>query len=311
MLVGILNKNGVQINVSAIQFVNDEVPVSEIVPQNIDLSYAVADVFFGIAIAEVILSLLILVFYIVHRNNSHIRKSSFPISLAMLIGVIICAVGQITFSLGATDALCIVTLYLYRTGIMLIASGLLVKNYRIYRIFGNKTASAINISETRLLLAMLLITLAYMMMITIMIAIDGFGAELKYGSDNIYYQYINCSSTSEAWNIIFNIALIVGFAFVLIPSIVFAWLTRNVHSDFRETSALSAFAIVIVGAFIIYFSLGYTYSNETDSELFRYIITAEFITIIAISALILLFIPKVYVIICQKRKLKRRQSTLQ
>jgi uncharacterized protein with PQ loop repeat len=53
--------------------------------------------------------------------------------------------------------------------------------------------------------------------------------------------------------------------------------------------------------------LEHTFSDETDSQLFRYIITVESLTIIVVFGLALLFIPKVFLIYREKnmRKLRR------
>ena len=308
MLVGVLNHSSVQINVSAIQFVNNEIPISEIVPQNIDLTYAVADVFFGIAIAELVICLFILWFYIVYRNNSHIRKSSFPISVAILIGIIIGCIGQITYSLGATDALCIITLYFYRTGLIIVLSGMLVKNYRIYRIFANKTASAINLSEVKLLSIMIAIAAAYLLLLTVVVTVLGFNAELMYNANNVFYQYVECRVPNSTWNTIFTIIMGAISAVIIIFFIAFAWLTRNVSSDYRETKALSAFVVVVTGTYLILVTLIYSFKDSTDSQLFRYILSAELVAIINTCTILFLFFPKIYSIIKQTRKRKHRES---
>lgn len=308
MLVGVLNHSSVQINVSAIQFVNNEVPISEIVPQNIDLTYAVAAVFFGIAIAELVICLFILCFYIVHRNNSHIRKSSFPISVAILIGIIVGCIGQITFSLGATDALCIITLYFYRTGLIVVLSGMLVKNYRIYRIFANKTASAINLSEVKLLSILIAIAAAYLCLLTVVVTVLGFNAELMYNANNIFYQYVECRVPNSTWNTIFTILMGAISAVIIIFFIAFAWLTRNISSDYRETKALSAFVVVVAATYLILVTIIYSFKDSTDSQLFRYILSAELVAIINTCTILLLFVPKIYSIIKQTRKRRHRES---
>ena len=308
VLVGVLNETSIQINTSAIHFVNDEIPISEIVPENIDLSYAVACVFFALGIVELIVCLFILCFYIVYRNNSLIRRSSFPISVAILFGIILASIGQLLYCLGSTDALCVITLYFIRIGLIIIISGMFIKNYRIYRIFANRTAAAVNLSEAKLLSIIIIIALVYIVVITIIVIVIGFDAVLRYGSDNIYYQYIQCRVPNDTWNSIFNITMAVSSMIIIILLMIFAWLTRNVQSEFRETEALGAFAIIVAATFIILVTLIYSLSDGTDSQLFRFILLEELLSIISVSAIVLLFVPKIYIIIKQGRKNRHKKN---
>ena len=263
----------------------------EIVPQNPDLSYAVVDVFFGVGIAEFIICIGLLIFLIYHRNNRVIRQCAPLVTATMLIGVTGLALAQIFLSFARTDAWCVINLYLFRISLNLILMSLLVKNYRIYKIFANKKAIAVSITESRLLFYIGITTLFYIIILTVVVSVLGFKAILRQSTSNRFYQYIQCAVPNKAWNDIFQISLDVIVFIQIIASLILAWLTRKVQLEYRESNGLAAFSITIFASLIIFIPLNYTLGNETNSQILRYVITVEFLTVTFISITALLFIP--------------------
>ena len=274
----------------------------EIVPQNPDLSYAVVDVFFGVGIAEFIICIGLLIFLIYHRNNRVIRQCAPLVTATMLIGVTGLALAQIFLSFARTDAWCVINLYLFRISLNLILMSLLVKNYRIYKIFANKKAIAVSITESRLLFYIGITTLFYIIILTVVVSVLGFKAILRQSTSNRFYQYIQCAVPNKAWNSIFVILLELILIIQIFASLILAWLTRKVQTEYRESRRLAAFSTILFVGLIIFVPLTYTLKDSTNSQILRYVIAVEFLTVVILSAISLLFVPIVLSVRSEKTK---------
>lgn len=277
-------------------------PFLGIVPQNPDLSYAIVDVFFGVAIFEIILSIFLIIFFVYHFNHRVIRQSAPLTTLAMLFGVLGMAISLLITSFGKTDAICTIILYTFRISFYVVLAGLSLKNFRIYKIFSNKSANALNITEYRLLTYLGLSALLYTVYITIFVAVFGYDAVLKQSSKDLFYQYIRCAIPNKFWEIFFQITIELLFVILILVSLCLSWLTRKVTSQYSESHALAAFSITITASFIIFVPLNFTLSDDVDSQILKYTVMAEFITIASFSAFGFLFFPKVYGVIKNKRE---------
>jgi hypothetical protein len=266
-------------------------------------------VFFGIAIFEVVVCLILLVFLIYHRNNRCIRQTAFLITLTMLFGVIGLALVQIFLSFGATNAWCTINIYLFRISMNLVLMSLLVKNYRIYKIFTNKKAAAVSLSESRLLIYIGLSVVFYVIFLTVFVVALGFEAVLKKSSTNMFYQYIQCAIPNQTWNYIFKISLEIFLILQVFASLVLAWLTRNVQTEYRESRRLFAISTIIFVALIIFVPLSYTLKDSTDLQILRYVINVELLTVAIVSIVALLFAPIVFAVYADKRKRQHNNIT--
>lgn len=130
----------------------------------------------------------------------------------------------------------------------------------------------------------------YIAIMTVFVAVFGFKAVVLKSSENIYYHYVQCVIPNSTWDTLFTYyTRLYTFIFLLVGA-VFAWLTRNVRSDYRESRTWTAFTCIILALV----PLEATFGDKTDSQIFRYAINMELYLIIIVSALTLLFFPKIY-----------------
>ena len=245
-----------------------------------------------------------LVFFIYYRNHREIRKGAPVITLVMLIGVTGMSIALLILCLGQTDATCPIVLYFYRLSLVLLFVGLLVKNYRLYKIFSNKTANALVITEARLISFIGIVFLVFVVVLTLIVAVLGYKAVVKQSSKDEYYHYVQCGVPNKTWNDIVQISLQVVQAIPLIASLILAWLTRGIKAEYTESRELAAFATTVVAAMIIFLPLDFTLTDESQSEILRYVLYVEFLSITIIAAFSLLFAPKMYAVYKQNKKLK-------
>ena len=235
--------------------------------------------------------LVLLGFLIYHRDNRTIRRSAPLVTITLLIGATGLALAQLLTSFARTNAWCTINLYLFHLSMNLILMALLVKNYRIYKIFTNNKATAIAITESRLMMYIGITTLFYVILLTVIATALGYKAIVKQSKSNRFYQYVQCSVSNTTWNIIVQITLNVLLYIQIIASLILAFLTRNVKAEYRESKRLASFAIIIFISMLIFIPLIFTLGDSTDSQILRYVIGVEFITITVISTVALLFVP--------------------
>ena len=135
------------------------------------------------------------------------------------------AVGELIFCLEKTDGLCTIALYFYRIGFILIILGLLVKNYRIYRIFSNRNATTVFISETKLLLVLGAITLLDLIFITVMVAIFGFYAVLHKSDYDEFYYYYMCGFEQDGVEKFFKLSVQITQSILVLINLILAFLS--------------------------------------------------------------------------------------
>lgn len=260
------------------------------------MSYGLVAFFFGIAIAEIVVILVVFVLFLVNFDDRVIRQSTPYVSLLILLGVFEVALAQLFSSFARTDGWCLLDVYLVHVGLVIIILGLIVKNYRIYRIFGNKTAVALNISETKLLATMLVVLGAYLVYVTVFVAVFGYNAFVHYSSDSEFYEYYECGIENSTWNTIFDIVYEASIAILLLVLMVMTWLTRSVGDDYRETKSLTSFSVVFIVGYIIYKPLAYSISGGVNSALIKFALRSEFGVLVVVTALGIVYIPKLVLI---------------
>jgi len=270
----------------------------------------VAVVAFALAIAEMVVCAVLLVIFGLNMNKRVMRQSGAWLNILMLSATFILALSQLLLCFGRTDALCTIDLYFFRFGLSLLLCGLVFKNYRIYRIFCNKTATPLSITETSLTLKIFILIGAYMLFITVFVAVFGYDAIVVQSTKNRFYYYVICKIPSRAWDVIFQVLLELFILFLIVISLILAWLTRNAGAEYRESTVLATFSGVVAISFVIFFSLARTLSDDSDAQIFRFVIQVEFLSLIVLAAIVLLFLPKVVLLykdnVRQSRSISRQ-----
>ena len=248
-----------------------------------------------------IVCFVLLVIFVLNFNSKVIRQSGALLNITMLAATFFMALSQLLICLSRTDATCTLVLLVYRTSLILLMSALLFKNYRVYRIFGNKSANALKITESSLLVKVFIITFIYAAVITVFVAVFGLKAITFQSLKDYYYQFVKCEIPNETWNIILEFFLELIAAALIILTLILAWLTRKAQSGYNESVPLAAFSGIIAAALLILIPLALSLGDDAESEIFRFIIQAEFISIVVVSACVLLFIPKAFVLYKSKK----------
>ena len=287
--LGKFNFAGLEINSSAIVFPNGT-PISRIIYDNPSLSDAVVAVFFGISVVIVIAFSLVIAILIVNYNNRVLRSRSPLVTIIMCFGLLFGAIGWLLMSLGATDALCWITLLIDNVGFALLLGGLIAKNFRIYRIFSNNRGEAVEISTWRLCFFIGLLTL-FFLLLTLFMLLNSYGAIVIISSDNPFYIYVSCETPSNFWNIFYSILSVTTKVLVLLVACWLSWLTRKVRNAYNESKELAIISYSFLMSYILLLPIYYTLNDTTDSETLKYVVRVEQLLIVELVGLFVYFIP--------------------
>lgn len=248
---------------------------------------------------------------IYYRDHVLIRRNTPIISLIVLIGIASILIGCICLCFGAYDWSCKINFLLLHAFGSLLISGIIAKNYRIYRIFKNKSATAVVIKDSKLIMIIGAIFI-YFFLIFILAICTSYGAYQYESEDNMFYLYIQCSPRTEFWKIFLEILVHVSSTILKIIALALAWLTRKVVTTYSESYEILIIISIYFCIDIVTLPLYFELENGSNSALIRMVLVFETAFITAAATLIILFYSRFYRVYRYDKKYRngRPNSTL-
>lgn len=247
-------------------------PVSAIIPNDPTLSDGFVMAFFIVDMVFILYNLFLLAFIAFNRQNRIIRRSGFSSSMVILIGLLLTEISQIFMCLSLTSALCKLIDIFMLIGISFVISTLCAKLFRIYRIFQNPTAQAINITDRHLIVFTVVTTIVTMLIYILYSSIGGGLQPVTKSSSNPFYTYIICEVPNDAIQLTGLITFYVYYISYFLIAAILCFLTRKTMRQFNESLNVAFIVYSWLGLCIIYAPIYYAQSNSTDSNQTRYAI---------------------------------------
>lgn len=250
------------------------------------------------------MSCMFLIFW--NRKDKVVKRSSPVFVLLIGSGIVFVLIGGILLTVGLTSsAMCILYVFFLILGLTLIISSLMAKTWRIHKIFNNTDASALHISDRKLLLfPATMMTLSLIFCIIYCFATGPLILDRQYGEDNPFYVFDLCSA-STSWFQTFAIIFFYSYFFILFAiTATLAFLTRHAHAHYRESKSIAMIIYIYLCMGIIYIPLYYVQGDSTDSQNTRLAITCINIGILMLATLFITFLPP---ILNFRRKQQRRR----
>jgi basic membrane lipoprotein Med (substrate-binding protein (PBP1-ABC) superfamily) len=224
-----------------------------------------------------------------------IIKATSPIFMFIILGGCVFMFCSVFMFYGApTTASCHLRIWLFFTGYSLAMSALLVKNWRIWRIFSNDSMSIFAIKSSELLLYGVLPTLVVMTICLILwTVLNPYHLVYDTYTPNLGDDHVNLRCVSQdMWS---TILVLVISCLLLLATVLISLLNRNLgYTIFRETRqvALSSYntVIVAVGCLIITFAAPYSVWLEANVQ-------AGAVTLIAWGLLLFIFVERMKVVL--------------
>mmetsp|Transcript_228 Transcript_228/g.210 ORF Transcript_228/g.210 Transcript_228/m.210 type:complete len:597 (+) Transcript_228:81-1871(+) len=246
----------------------------------------------GLSVYTVLITLVCLISLIVlalYRKRKVIRYSSAPFSIIMLIGCVLGAIAPISFAY-VTPSSCFARPVLLSISFTLIFLPLLVKTYRIYKLFGSKKLSHVIIKDRHLMLVIGLFLFFDAIILCIWLSLPDVKPVPTEIHENDFSYTDRCTSKH---NDTVAIIIVVYKAVILLVGLLLAYLTRHAPSLFNETKSIMGtmyMFVIIVGVGIPLMSL------IVDQPTVTFIIQTFVITLAIITVLAQFFVPKFYLL---------------
>ncbi|KAG0307780.1 hypothetical protein BGZ98_009785 [Dissophora globulifera] len=251
----------------------------------------------AIGIALTVLCAIIIYHF---RNNIVIKASSPAFCMCELCGILTAFIWCILHVGIPTKTICIARSFLLPSCITLLIGSLMVKNYRIHRIF-NSAVVQNQVFKTWLLLSVV----GASVIISIIPVIVGTIVDppVPTGINIHSYQWISCQS--ERGPLVWHILPAIVPSVITVFGVFLTYKTRNVAYLWNEAREI-ALVLYNVLIFTIIICIAIAFPQELYMVTFYMVIVATFSAVLL--ALVVLFLPKFLRIICAYRHTKRRGS---
>ena len=170
-----------------------------IVVQIPNLSFWFVDFLFGITCFLLVVNFIICIIITFYRNDKYIKRSS-PFFMALItLGIFLVLTSNILFSIGLTSStMCILTNFFLLTGLAFIVANILAKNYRVYKIFSNSSAMALNMNDqTLFVFTIVIVGLTWIVWAVTSFADGPIEIFVGVGVNNRFYTFGICRVTTE------------------------------------------------------------------------------------------------------------------
>ncbi|KAJ3136462.1 hypothetical protein HDU90_003172 [Geranomyces variabilis] len=214
----------------------------------------------GLGIAGAAISASMCVALIVFRDSARIKSSGAYFSALITLGSALGCLSVLTFAAAPTTATCTATVWLLALAVTMVLSNLIVKNYRIFKIFFNRRAAKAAQGSWKLVVqAIGLTAVTVVILIAWTIASPPSPYLVQTGARN-YYVCLSPSPNHEIF-----LGLLFGWNGILIlAGLAVAYLTRNISSVFAESRniALGIYNILITS--VIALGAGFLAGDAVD-----------------------------------------------
>lgn len=283
--------------------------IIELVPQNPNIDYGSIAFFFGLTIFLIIFNILAFVILIYNINHPLIRRNTPLMSLTVLTGMLLLLIGILILTTGLSDATCEIFDYFTNIGSALMFGGIIAKNYRIYKIFHNRSSTAVDIGDSKLFVIVACITM-YFVLLSIIDSILGIKALLLQSDTNPFYLFYQCGIESQFWQVFMSTVNELSLFFLRLTALILAWYTRKVVSIYSESRVINIIVAFTTCLSICFIPLYYALRKGTDSAVLKMVITSIYITLTVGLTLVLLFYYPFYNLYKYQMKIKRRRTLI-
>ncbi|EDV21425.1 uncharacterized protein TRIADDRAFT_60050 [Trichoplax adhaerens] len=249
----------------------------------------------------IIFSLIIMVFIAVKRRNRYIKMSSPNLNYFILFGCILCYISVIVNGMDAgivgvknRKHTCIAEIWLLSLGFTIAFGSVMLKTWRIYKIFTNVAKLKLIIKDLQLIIRLGQLLLVDILILILWNIIDPIstndvdvGVKIHNHKEIIRDRIQVCTSTNS---IVWLIAILAYKSAMLLFGVSLAWRTRKVSIETLNDSR--SLVLTIYNIFVLSFTgvtVGMVSNNTYD---IGFALKAAFIILCTTSSICLVFIPK-------------------
>ncbi len=307
-IVGGYDGTNVTFITKELEWKNSEVPISKIVPQQVDISSAIGIVFLTLTVLALLVSISFSFLFWYYKDEKVVKKTSPFFSQLILIGIDLCLISQIFWAVDQTGFTCFVKVWLLAIGFGLIMGNLLAKTYRIFKIFTNVDVSQVIIQDTDLLKFSVVILAIEVALLCVYCFASGTPRPvfIQSTSDSLLL-IIQCSVPSGFVQTFGQISLLVFNGLLILCGVIIAYVSRHVESSFNESKYIAITVYIYLLVIIILLPLYYTAGDSGSSVNRQYILRSISVIAAMYFTLVALFVPKIMNIYRTKKEAARKR----
>ncbi|KAI8852927.1 hypothetical protein BC829DRAFT_414074 [Chytridium lagenaria] len=234
-----------------------------------------------------LLSISLFIIILLFRRHKLLQSSSPLFMLIMVVGTLIAHGAVFAYTGEPSDAACVVQPWLVVLAYGVTVAALVTKNWRIYKIFRNKYMTKVNLQDTELLKACLLLVAINLVLLIVWTVVD---PPKKVLIKLATSQFHGCQSRSSTFNWGILGGLLSYNSLLLGVGVFLAYSTRNVEGPFNESKYIGYTIYTMVLLNIILIPLSFI---ESFGPLFQYAFRAIAIELSALAVTLNMFIPKI------------------
>ncbi|KAJ3206470.1 hypothetical protein HK099_000534 [Clydaea vesicula] len=268
-------------------------------------------VVFAYFMLNLLITLGSIIFLIIKRKENTLKTLSVPFLFLISLGLLLNWLSIFSFLGKMTVQTCYLQQVLW-LAFCLIFSSLLVKVFRIWRVFDHSGVHSVYLTDTKLFIA---VSLLFIGEILILVAWAVVNPPVPTIVNQQEYFYVECLSDNLALQTNFNLVLIVYNGLILCVVMYLAYKTRNVSSAYKESSWITQLSLnVLLCASIPILLLFTSNDNSILNKFYIKMLTLAFGTSVTYFCLIGRVILSLVIIqsskkIRQNRKQKFKQTT--
>lgn len=257
----------------------------------------------------IVVTLGVLIFFVHYRHSRDIKATSPLLSLITLLSCFLLYVSAVLtavrhgFATGQTYAnLCASEQFFLVLGVQIIFATLFVRLLRVARIFFKYNPIGVAWTDKALTVYISVIVLITVILFVIWFSLGGFTVEemvdfVPRSDPPRYTLQLSCSAHKKP----LFLALVWGYsAIFMLLVLILAVKTRKVSIDiFKDTKTVNAFIFCSVGILSLFVPLSYitTTLTGTAAQILSYIFQVSSVIVVAVACVILLFVPKIYLVL--------------
>ncbi|KAJ3225189.1 Gamma-aminobutyric acid type B receptor subunit 2 [Clydaea vesicula] len=262
---------------------SDKVPLDSAGEMKVSLGDAGPLIIFIYFMLNLAITFASICYLIYKRDDPLVKRLSLPFLIVISIGLMLVWVSIFGYSGKMTETVCNFQTWSMWLAFSIVMGALLIKVYRIWKIFDNVKMERRNLSNTKMLLNTFLIVLIESVILICWQAIDPPIPQKIMKADFYYY---DCLSSNKDNQLNFNVALIVYNGLLLLIVTYVAFKTRNIDSVYRESAWIAQLSMNITLCSSITVVIMFISENSLVSKFYIRMIAIGFSTSVTYFCLI-------------------------
>ncbi|KAJ3277891.1 Transcription factor unc-86 [Borealophlyctis nickersoniae] len=269
-------------------------PVSVLEPEMVTSKMPLSIIIKTLSAIGMAVDVFLAVYFYRNREHAVIKRASPTFCIMMLFGMLLIFADLFLWDGPQTDALCLAKVWVPLVGFGCVMGPMLVKTFRIYKIFDSNRLRAHKLQDSQLLGMSSIVVAGELILLIVWSAGDPVRAILVDSSSSELYTSQKCLGAHPDFQQGLLGCFIAYNALLLALGVVMSYKTRNVHSSFNESRYIAYAIYNITLCVVVLLPIYMTIGDNPGSSQREYIVRSLATLFANIACMLILFGPKLY-----------------